>query len=116
MPQRRTIARHLSGRSRSSDDSIEARLGARVTVQSDGCWIYNGQPDTYGQVRLNGGAKRTNIQAHRYVYEVLRGPIPDGMHLHHECERPGCVNPTHLTPMTPGDHIAHHAALRRSAA
>lgn len=46
------------------------------------------------------------------------GPIPDGLHIHHVCNDPGCVNPEHLKPLTPSQNtrinnappnIAHRA-------
>jgi hypothetical protein len=41
------------------------------------------------------------FRAHRVAYELLVGPIPDGMHLDHLCRTPACVNPAHLEPVTP---------------
>ena len=42
--------------------------------------------------------------AHRYVYELFRGPIPDGHVLDHVkkkgCKHRDCVNPDHLEPVT----------------
>jgi len=33
---------------------------------------------------------------HRFAYEALRGPIPDGLQIDHLCRVPRCVNPDHL--------------------
>lgn len=89
--------------------SLETVVGGRVTVRPDGCWLYGDDPAKYRAVETS---TRGAVLVHRFVYETLVGPIPDGMVLHHECETPACCNPAHLTPMTNGDHIAHHAALR----
>lgn len=71
-------------------------------------WIPNGLIQGYGQFSLNG----VNVRAHRYAYEMLVGPIPDGLMLDHLCHARGfcpggptcphrrCVNPDHLRPST----------------
>ena len=38
--------------------------------------------------------------AHRGVYTLLAGPIPEGMELDHLCRVPACVNPDHLEIVT----------------
>lgn len=67
-----------------------------------GCWIWQ------GHVARNGygmaGYQRRVWYAHRLVFTLLRGPIPEGNQLHHECENPSCVNPDHLLPVTPREH------------
>lgn len=43
------------------------------------------------------------VPAHRYAYESIVGPIPNGMVLDHVKQRCGnraCVNPAHLEPVT----------------
>ena len=97
-------------------DSIETKFGRRVTVMPNGCWAYNGELDLYGQFCYFGvsGEAQAKVPAHRFAYETLVGPIPDGHHVHHECEHRGCVNPAHLIALAPGDHHRRHAEMRQA--
>lgn len=71
--------------------------------RTPGCWIWRGytDPSGYGRAVLPGGRY---VMAHRLSYELLTGPIPDGLTLDHICRNRGCVKPQHLTPMTRGDN------------
>lgn len=88
-----------------SSDSLERRIGSRIKPQPNGCWLFNGVTDPYyGTWKVAG----ETLQVHRFVYETLVGPIPDGHDIHHICETKACCNPEHLTPMTRSDHMKHH--------
>jgi hypothetical protein len=40
------------------------------------------------------------------MFEQVNGPVPEGMVLDHAaCDRPGCVNPSHLAVVTPRENI-----------
>ena len=69
-----------------------------VEADENGCWIWQAskRPNGYGQVRVAG----RNMLAHRWAYELLVGPIPDGLVLDHLCRVIACVNPAHLEPVT----------------
>lgn len=43
--------------------------------------------------------------AHRVAYELVVGPIPDGLQLDHLCKVRKCVNPAHLEAVTCGENI-----------
>jgi hypothetical protein len=62
------------------------------------CWIWTGAMRNHGY-----GAIGDNL-AHREFYQHYIGLIPDGMHLHHRCDTPLCVNPAHLQLIRPADH------------
>lgn len=71
-------------------------VGIMFDEETD-CWIWTGKlSNGYGYINRN----KQCIPAHRYYWEELMGPIPDGMHLDHLCRRPACVNPNHLEPVT----------------
>lgn len=77
-------------------------LRARVTEQSDGCWIWQQHCNRqgYGTVRLMALNERRAVLVHRAMYELLIGPIPDGMELDHLCRVRACCNPAHLEAVT----------------
>ncbi len=89
------------------------RLKSKVRVAPSGCWLWTGyvSPKGYGHVGGGGGL------AHRVAYELLVGPIADGMQLDHLCRTRSCCNPTHLEAVTCRENLlrgetwtAHHAA------
>ncbi|WP_331756166.1 HNH endonuclease (plasmid) [Streptomyces sp. NBC_01590] len=75
-------------------------------VKTEGeCWLWTGymRPDGYGKAR--------GRQAHRVVYELLVGPIGEGLELDHLCRRVACVNPVHLEPVTRLENMRRRYAL-----
>ena len=70
----------------------------RYTVDENGCWIWSGavHKSGYGQVKWKG----QSTVAHRVVYTLVKGEIPEGAVLDHLCNIKLCVNPDHLDPTT----------------
>lgn len=66
--------------------------------KGDYCWEWTGAKSTggYGRIHWNGRGQ----QAHRVVYELERGSIPEGLELDHLCRNRSCVRPDHLDPVT----------------
>lgn len=62
------------------------------------CWIWQRAFDGTGYGRACHDGRM--FQAHRFIYERLVGPIPEGMQLDHLCRVRSCVNPSHLEPVT----------------
>jgi hypothetical protein len=83
--------------------TAEARFNSYLIRSIDGCLLWTGGKNTQGDGNFwhNG---RT-VQAHRFAYEFVNGPIPDGHDIHHICENTSCCEPAHLTPLTPRDHV-----------
>lgn len=69
------------------------------------CWMWRGAktPGGYGQFRPD--YRGPSVVSHRYAYELLVGPIPDGLQLDHLCRTRACVNPAHLEPVTQIENI-----------
>lgn len=65
---------------------------------SKGCWVFKGHilNTGHGEHYQGNGPNRFRMTAHRYAWTLLKGPIPEGMHVLHTCDVPNCVNPDHL--------------------
>ena len=91
----------------------ELRFWPKVR-KTDTCrlWIAGKMTDGHGSFNWNG--KRSS--AHRYAYELLVGPIPEGLVIDHICHNTGCVNPDHLQAVTPRQNSENRAsATKRSS-
>ena len=62
-----------------------------------GCWTWKSTArNGYGRITIH----RRQVTAHRYSYEMFRGPIPRGLQLDHLCKNTLCVRPDHLEAVT----------------
>lgn len=79
------------------------RFWSKVAMTQHGCWLWQATTmiDGYGQFGVDG---RVEL-AHRVAYELLAGPIPDGLYVCHRCDTPSCVRPSHLFLGTPQDNV-----------
>lgn len=71
--------------------------------KTESCWIWTGPPNVksgYGYTNVD----RQRTLAHRFAYELLVGPIPDGLHIDHLCRVRLCVNPAHLEAVTQAEN------------
>lgn len=67
--------------------------------KSDNCWFWTGAKDANGYGRIKLSTQKIEL-AHRYSYELHKGPIGKGMSIDHLCHTPSCVNPSHLREAT----------------
>lgn len=84
----------------------EERFWAKVDKSGPGgCWLWTATVNGPGYGTFSLGADRAEgeprqVMAHRWSYEAMVGPIPEGLHIDHLCRVPRCVNPSHLEPVT----------------
>jgi len=90
---------------------IERFLNKVSPEPMSGCWIWTGSCFRlgYGSVRFEGKTR----SAHRLAWELLRGPIPEGLNVLHKCDVPSCVNPDHLFAGTHQENMQDKAAKGR---
>ena len=83
--------------------TVSDRFLAKIVADPHGCWIWQSGTNAkgYGQFKVDGRA----VRAHRFAYELLVGPIPDGLELDHLCRVRNCVNPAHLEPVTHTENV-----------
>jgi len=79
-----------------------------------GCWLWIGATGSGGYGSINAWKYGKSRAAHRIVYEMERGPIPDGMDLCHKCDVTSCVNPDHMFIGSTSDNIMDMVAKGRS--
>lgn len=91
----------------------------RAKTQPDpttGCWLWTGatQSNGYGCVGVYGKSQL----AHRVSYELLVGPIPNGLVIDHVvargCRHRACINPAHLEPVTNLENIRRGVYANRT--
>ncbi len=84
------------------------RFWARIYF-TPGCWWWTGntRSSRYGQMgigKLPDGT-RAYVLAHRIMFTLVHGPIPDGLTIDHLCRNTFCVNPDHLEAVSMRENI-----------
>lgn len=79
-----------------------------VFYEPTNCWIWCGAVNSNGY----GHSYRMGTM-HRHLYELMVGPIPDGLEIDHLCRVRQCCNPEHLEPVTRLENLRRAGILDR---
>jgi len=78
------------------------------------CWVWEAAVSARGYgVFNNDGSGNGLAGTHRIAYELVVGPIPDGLLVLHHCDNRRCVRPDHLFVGTYTDNNRDTAAKGR---
>lgn len=103
VPQtRQTVAERFWSKTRIAGD-CECHLCAATEDASAKCVVWTASYTGNGYGGFWNGDRQ--VRAHRFSYELLVGPIPEGLHLDHLCRVRRCVAPVHLEPVTPRENV-----------
>lgn len=88
--------------------TLRERLLSKTRINWEtGCWEWTAvrNQGSYGRFYVEGKKE----MAHRVAYELIEGPIPEGLQLDHLCRNRACINPAHLEPVTPRENYLRGA-------
>lgn len=96
-------------------------LAALRDLPSEGCVLWTGALGPDGYAYSNG------ISFHRYIYELVVGPIPAGLVIDHLCHTRDascgggrtclhrrCVNPSHMEPVSAAENGRRQVKARQT--
>lgn len=107
----RYCSKHCAGIVR--EGTPRARLLTHLVHATDeyDCWSWAGHciPNGYGSLKVDG----RETLAHRLMWELTHGSIPDDLCVLHHCDNPPCCNPKHLFLGTKADNAQDALAKGR---
>ena len=87
-----------------------------IPEPNSGCWIWLGAVSNWGYgVVYPLGRRGKQHRAHRLIYELHRGPIPNDLLACHKCDNTQCVNPDHIFLGTHSENAQDRSKKGRNA-
>jgi group I intron endonuclease len=91
---------------------VEERIWEKVQKRGlDECWIWTGCKNPGGYAMIHNGKRQK--AAHKIIWEIQNGKVPEGLCVLHKCIDLSCLNPQHLFLGTRSDSIANTIAKGR---
>lgn len=93
-------------------DTPTESFAARTEWRGD-CLIWTGwkYPNGYGVITASSGREQL---VHRWAWEQVHGPIPEGGEIDHRCHNRACCNVKHLRPATSKQNREHQRGAYKS--
>lgn len=91
-------------------EAFPERFVAKITAEG-GCWRWDGTKNAQGYGQIYEPAIKHMVYAHRFAYEFVHGPIPDGLQIDHLCRNPSCANPSHLEAVSSRENTLRGRAV-----
>ena len=91
---------------------LRNKYGQIYNKKNKRCSIGNQKPNGYMNKQFNQiGFQRKSIDVHRFVYECIKGEIPDGMQINHidSNRQNNCIDNLELVTQSENSKHAHEA-------
>ncbi len=91
--------------------SLQCRFLSHID-KTETCWNWKAsitKSRGYGAFKIN----KHKVLAHRYAYELFKGPIENGKYVLHSCDNRICQNPEHLWLGTNDDNMQDKMKKKR---